>query len=53
MNQEEKKQFISNIMQGRVMDAKKMFEVAIMEKVAANVNDMRQSIAKQFFNKSK
>lgn len=53
MNQDDKKAFVDHIKNDRMLDAKKMFETAIMEKVNAKVAVIRQEVAKQFFNKNK
>ena len=52
MNTEVKKSFVDCIKNDRMLEAKKIFETAIMEKVNAKVSIMRQEVAKQFFNKT-
>lgn len=45
------KDFIKHVMENKMLDAKKVFDKSLMEKINDRVADMRQKIAKEYFSK--
>jgi len=45
-------EFMHRVMKNEVVEAKKIFEKALASKIAVKVSELRQRVAKEYFNKS-